>query len=240
MARFPFRRTRFSGSKGLPLRRSKKSKPTTKTLDKRIKRINKRQELRWVDRVDNAMPIVATPVLHLLNGTTKGDNVYATRQADEFYMTSFQIRYEVLTSGNVLANTIVRVVIVYDRQSNGAAATAATIFDETNDTNVVYCPYNRDYQKRYKILYDKTVEINPLAVAATTVASGVVTAMIPASRFIHKKRRIAKTVKCIQTSNTGLIADIEMGAVYLCAFSDQGAGNAPQVVYHSRIYYKDD
>lgn len=199
-----------------------------KNVKKSIKKINDKQELKYKDRAVSYQ-ISAVGNFTLLNdvdiGTTPNDRV-----GDEITVTSLQFRGFLEKTATLQFDTV-RVILLWDRQPNGAPPTASTILDDSIITSLVFAPYHRQYQKRYKILYDKTSQINSF-VYDTTLSENEVR-RYPIS---FKRKKLGRMIKYDGTAAG--IADIQTNSLYLFTMCTSGGGMFFEGGF--RLYFKDD
>lgn len=210
-----------------------KKVPRVSTINKKIKRIQAKEELKFIDTYQSATSIPLAGVLQLLNGVAEGDD-NNNREGREINLTSVQFRGQLLNNPLDITSAVIRMIIFYDLQANGAAPTVATLLDLTTITAAYLAPYHRDYQKRYKIVYDKTMTITPQTV--NTTAGGVTTVVNSIDRTIRKKRRLGRMVKYSGTGAT--ITSIASNSLYVLFLSDNNT-NQPSINMGYRVYYKD-
>lgn len=223
---------RITGNKKVEI--VKKFVPNNSSLNNKIKRIENKEEIKNIDTYQNVVNVTTAGVLTLLNGVAQGTTPI-TRIGNETAATSIQFRAQYIANTAELSGTLVRMIIFWDRQPNGAAPTVATLLDSSVITLPYLAPYHRDYQKRYKIVYDKTMVLNPGVESATTPATGVVTAVIAQERVLKKKLRLGREVKYSGAGAT--VASIQTNSLYVLQISD--AAQNPSVIAGYRFYYKD-
>lgn len=98
-----------------------------------------------------------------LNKTAQGDDDI-NRDGRKITMKSFLFRAVLKTKVTTGVPQSVRVLIVYDKQSNGSALGATDVLE----AGTIYSPLNIDNSKRFVILYDKLVDLG----AGTGLANG--------------------------------------------------------------------
>lgn len=201
-------------------------------IDKRVKRIQSKEEIKFADVYQNGVSIGTTPVLTALNLVASGtdDN---NRIGDSVHATSIQGRYDFISASAALAPTIIRMIVFWDRQPNGFAPTVSNVLDLSTISSSLYAPYHRSYQKRIKIIYDKVIVINP-NIGGTT--SGTTDALVPMAIYKRFKRKLNREVKYNDVSAT--ITTIQTNSLYLLQVSNNNT-NPPLVVAGYRFYYKD-
>lgn len=85
----------------------------------------------------------------LLNAMAQG-TTSATRVGRKVKFTSIQWRWQGSTSASSAGSTPIRMVLVYDKQTNGASAGAALVFA----TDTIDSPMNLNYSDRFIVLAD--------------------------------------------------------------------------------------
>lgn len=221
---------------------SKKKGPTTKTLAKRVKKIeNEYMELKWVDEL-NSNSGVAIPVggwVATLNNFAEGNTVN-TRVGQKVYLTSIQLK--ILWANNVsfLGAQNIRVMLVLDKAHNGNAATfdgvplgngASAILDNSVITLPSLMPRTYETRYRYRVLYDKVHCLNPhWENAGTTAVLGCINRTV---------KNIRLGVVTTYQDATGSIASILKNSLCLFVTSDNAGATGPTVAIGTRIYFKD-
>lgn len=231
---------------------NRRKAPSNKSLNKKIKTIQKRQELKWLDFLFVDVPMVSNPTatnMILLNGSTVGDTPL-THTGARYTMTSIQFKGNI-TYPSVLNNITAvkwRLIIFRDLQANGAAPLATNLLDVTNITHYYIAPYNIDYAKRFRIIYDKRGTINPQIVASTSTTNAVPAIGTTTSTGAMKiKLSFKRALGCIcesglGTGTTGTITDIAKNSIYALLLSDASTASTfyPTLEAGSRIIFKDD
>lgn len=222
-------RSRRSGSK-VAVVSIKKKKPTTANLDKRIRRIVRKQEIKHFDVFDGSEAIpggagLVVPLLVPAQGAGAAQYI-----GNQLTLTSVQMRFELNNNTAALINSSIRVMIVYDKE--GGTPTFTQVLDMDTITSAYLAPYNYDTQKRFKIMYDRSFVLNPQTVNTFTPGTGVTTALNIVGKLVRLKRRLNKIVKLLDNGT------IETGSLHLMAVSDDST-NSPTIAYGSRVYFKD-
>lgn len=123
---------------------------------------------------------------------------------------------------------ILRVLIVYDRQPNGAAPAVTDIL-YANDPSA---PMNLNNSKRFKVLHDwRPDEINPTAGAG-----------ISGPAVQHSFYRKLQLPMEFNTGSTGTIADITTGSIYALTFCTKMDAGAAVTLNHfttARVRFTD-
>jgi len=141
----------------------------------------------------SAPPLTASfSVPQLLNGVTQGSGATA-RLGRKILMKSFQIRYTCsVVDGDDASQH--RIVVVYDKQTNGAAPIATDVFT-VNDFN---SPLNLNNSDRFVVICDEITE---------SVQSSVIN--------ISGKRYVKMNMEVLCGGSGNAVADINSGSVYI-------------------------
>lgn len=178
-------------------------------------------EFKSVDLHADNVSCSTTPGILLLNGMTVGSSI-DQRVGREVTLRSIQFQY-VVRANTAGVDQQVRVALVYDRQTNGAAPAFNDVFDYSNVT----AARKLENRKRFRILYDRTYTLNAIGEPGAQVA-----------RRFYRRLRHPVT---FNSGSTGLVADITTGSFYLLFLSTQAAGtNAALLDYNTRVRYTDN
>jgi len=175
----------------------KKFKPTVKaTFPLYIAPRPLRSEKKFIDtQITYTAWNVSRSYILLINGVSTGTD-YNNRVGRSVMMTSTYHRYFISDSTNI---QMIRVMLVYDKQSNGAAAPGITDILQYADAN---SPMNLNNRDRFVVISDKVVATSP---NGTEIA-------------FRKKYKKLRTVTVY--GGTGAAAtDIISGALYFVAFA---------------------
>jgi len=146
-----------------------------------------------------------TASIVLMNGVATGDD-YTNRDGRKISMTSALLRLY-FESSTTTTEPLVRLMLIYDKQANGAAPTAADIFDATIATNAV-SPNNLNNRDRFVTLADE----------AFIMKQGV---NVAGSFRAHLCRYIKLPRLQTVFSGTGAtVASIATGSIYLVQVSN--------------------
>lgn len=188
-------------------------------------------ELKSYNSTIGAVGLSTTPQYLLLNGIAEGDD-YTNRNGRKYVIT--QVQYDVLFSvdvtsalafQNATSNGYVgRFLIVYDKQTNGAAFTYNQLMDQGGGATR-YNPQghrNMSYSQRFVVLVDEQPVLD---------YSGGLT------QRLKGIRKVALPVQCIGTGSTG--GDIGQGSLYAVYLDNNlsGANNAIIVGTYKLNFY---
>lgn len=195
-------------------------------------------EIKTVDIPITASNFVTTPTAILLNGVATGTN-FVNRIGAKTFMKSIQFKANIL---NNLTTTegVLRMLVVYDKQPNGALATIADVIESRDSANsattsIYSCPKveNRD---RFDIIRDKTWH-SP----SCTNTGGVLTNLsypsnddeMEFSEFIKLKK------KTTYKENTAVIGAISTGSLLMFLLCS-GTTAAWSLSWSSRLRFYDN
>jgi len=178
-------------------------------------------ELKSVDVALAQLATTQASEVRLLNGIARGDEINE-RIGREVTMRSIQVTGTTLATPGTGVDQNHRVLLVYDRQTNAAALTAAQVLAAVN----CYAPRNLENRKRFKILFDRTWHLNASAE--------------PGSQHVFKfYRRLAHPVT-FNAGDAGTVADITTGSLYAISVGSEPAGaTAGSTFLSTRIRYSD-
>lgn len=192
-------------------------------------------ERKWIDINFNSYNISnAAALIVLLNGNIPGFTT-VTHVGRKLVMKSIQLRGEVTMSAPQAGTTYGRVVLVYDKQADGAAPTWASVYSSTNAAGTVdssaLAMRNLDTRDRYVVISDRSFSLGPLVTGATLSY-----ATSPQSFCVDIYKKINMDV-IFNAGTAGTVADINTGSLHLMCFIDTAA---TQVIdFSSRIRFDD-
>jgi len=177
-------------------------------------------EFKAVD-ANGSSVIDSTGALVLLNGLARGDEINE-RNGREVVMKSVQINFGVQCTITTGTDQYARVLLVYDRQSNGAAPAITDILVSNNTTAV----RNLENRRRFKILMDRRYTLNQASEAGSKISDSFY-------------RRLRHPIT-FNSGDAGTVADITTGSLYLVTMGSNAAGaTAGSCLYYSRVRFQD-
>lgn len=136
-------------------------------------------------------------------------------------LTSLLLRWRVTVAPTTTGAACLRCLVVYDKQSNGAAATAAQVLTVDSFTS----PMNLGYNHRFTVISDEYIP--------TIGTAG------PQSVFYTVYRKFRLPVEYNET-NGGTIADILTGGMFAILYQSGGLLVAsPTDTLHTRVRFQD-
>lgn len=191
------------------------------TVDRRVSilksQVKKEQNVGYLETFNSAVSVSnagITPIL--LNGAVRGTD-QTTRLGDEFVMKMLHMKFTLLSSDTT---NIYRVSVVYDKEPRGASPTLTDIFVQTTVTEPVFAYRNPDYLERFQVLYDKRF----YSTTGTSNQLQYNSVNIPLNRKVNAG-----------LGNTGTIADLSYGALWLIAWSDSAGVPHPTLRASTRV-----
>jgi hypothetical protein len=174
-------------------------------------------EIHYNDVAATAAASSSTASFVLLNGISQGDTT-VLRTGSSIKADGIDLAYGVYI-GTVALATQQRIMVVLDKQTNGAIFTIASLLSATT----VYAPAVPEGQKRFAILHDESIMLS--SAGPNNIINKV---RIPLNNHIE-----------YNLGNAGTVADINTGSIYLIFFSNQ-AVNTAAFDYYSRFWFIDN
>jgi len=187
-------------------------------------------ELKAIDITGEGICVSGSTSVDLLNAVATGTD-FTDRVGRKIMMKSIFIRGwlkgQDISNGSPLGN-LCRLILVYDRQSNGAAPSMDAILKTTEAQSQLKLD-NRD---RFTVLVDKAIALGTITNVATQAVAGS-----PTCRAIKIYKRLNLEVQFSGT--TAAIGSIATGALYLISVGSQTTSDGHSFVYTSRIRFVD-
>lgn len=173
-----------------------------------------------------------------LSAVAQGDTENE-RDGRKYTMNSIHIRGAFYLSSNndqsdAQLPAIVRLAVVIDTQTNGAALTASEVFlPATTAAQNVFSFRNLQYSNRFIVLSDKSYTINPVAGAGT----GAVNDFSQVIKQFKLNFMIPPKAKMVDTKATaGNVTSITSNSIHLLAWANQ-ATDVVTLQYNSRLRF---
>ena len=202
-------------------------------------------EIKALDMPYATYTLNATAVITPLNLIRAGSSFF-NRIGRRIEMKSLHFKGLISPLRTVAAGDYVRVMIVYDSQTNGAPPNISDILQDTdqagaNSTNS-YSSINLNNRDRFKVLCDYRIVL-----PSATVTAGVISnpGFIDPTAVSFDLERFIK-LKGLPTyykadSSPAVIGDIATGGLYLVTYGSIGAGSEGfQLVASTRLRYNDN
>lgn len=165
--------------------------------------------------------------VQLLNGVAQGTD-FTDRIGRKIILKSLFFRVNFFPSATTAAptGTTVRLLIVYDCQTNGAAPLVSDILQSGNYDS----PINLNNRDRFKVLYDKFIMMCATAYTAGTLAAGD-----PCPKMLTKYKKMYMEQIFGGTANT--VGSIQTGSIYAMLIAS--ANNTVQADSYFRVRFED-
>lgn len=246
-----FKRKRFTKRRTTALRRKLKTvnRPVYSRTTSAFRRTapailrSSAGEIKCIDIVTTNSPfqLAATPpVITLLNGIQTGSGFF-NRVGAKIEMLNLHIRGFV-TNVTTSLQDFGRIVVVYDRQPNGAIPTVSDILQTRSQTgaatNSGYSEINLDQRDRFQIIRDYEVHL-PACTNTAGVLTNVSYVSMDEKYAVNLFIPLTNMVTHFKSSsNPTTITDINTGALYLFCLDAIGAGNW-SFFWQARLRYND-
>lgn len=189
------------------------------------KGLAKQVEIKWKDTTAQPTLVSGTPSgAYLLNGMTQGDDPEGYRDGDKIKMLSVQGKGLFVSAVDENA-FVVRMLIVYDRQPNGAAITWNDVISGTNVVNGLYT-LSGARRGTFQVLYDRMIRVPAAGSATNGTEVGF--------KFYRRINREAH----YHIGNAGDVTDMNKGSL-IALFCSVGNGNNVVTDIRFRIQYTD-
>lgn len=171
-----------------------------------------------INRTSAAMNTTFTQSF-LTNLSQGGDDT--ERDGNSLRMKSIQIKGFVKQNASA-AQTLVRLLVVHDKQTNQALFTPADLLFDVTPGDAIISARNIDNMKRFHVLWDKVITLDSAASGTKTFS-------------FYKKLNIAIRYD----ENAGDITDLTQSSLNFMQVSDE-ATNTPTITVHIRLRYIDN
>jgi len=172
--------------------------------------------------------VPTTGTINLISGVAAGTDVQQ-RVGRKMTMKSILLRYFInpVSTATAPSGDVVRVMLVYDTQTNGALPLVADILQNVT----VQSPMNLNNRDRFKVLYDHWVSMN-----ANLYTAGALTAGSPGTKFYKTFKSFS--LDTIFSGTAATIGSIATGAIYIVTVG--AANNASNFAGETRIRFIDN
>ncbi len=165
--------------------------------------------------------ISSTPTITQLSNISIGDTTNS-RDGSQCKCLSLQISFW-LAAHNSFSASLMRVLLVKDKQTNQAIYTAGDLLSDITVANSMVSPYNRDNRLRFTVLMDKVFTLS--------------TAGYNRNRVFGRKFRQDQVLR--YDASAGDITDLTQSS-YSIMFISNEPTNTPNITLFSRLNYVDN
>lgn len=211
--------------------RRKRRAPTNRTLNKKIKSIQSKQEVKqhFVTHA-TANVVLNTADIDCINLIAVGDT-NENREGDFATLTSVQWRGRIRPSTSNVVHQAVRHIVFWDFQSNATLLTSlAQLLDDPNSPYSAYL--TQGVTPRFKVIHDKIYDLH--FQTGTTGTVGV----IQTSQKVINKKKVSFNRKV--TWNTAIDATLPYSGALYSAFITDAATNGADCEVRFKVGFKDD
>ncbi len=177
-------------------------------------------EIKNFDTQLTQVTVTDTPVITQLTNIGQGDTTI-TRDGSQIKMIGFELNYFITRSASS-DFTIVRVMVVLDKQTNQAIYTAADLLADVTAQDNVIAPRNLNNKKRFTVLYDRKHSIGSGGAGSIVV-----------------KKYFKKEIMFRYDANTPSIADMTQNSLSMLCVSNE-VTNDPGLTLHARVRFVDN
>lgn len=148
-------------------RKSKPKQPKLRNLERRVRKLEHSEELKYKDIYSTTAPLTTFQFLSM-NLMGQGDDAFNNRIGEEICAKYLNMKLRFIHPVGATSDAI-RCVVFWDTQANGAApdtltsiSPATAVFDNTTVSGgSTLVPYNYRTKNRYKVLYDRVITMIP-------------------------------------------------------------------------------
>lgn len=235
------KRARPSAS-GVTRRPKKKGKVSGRTLPANLRSFG--HETKAVDLLVNNSALNATGTVTALNLMSAGTSFF-NRIGRRVELKNLTFSGQIVPLRTVAAQEYARIVVFYDRQTNGAAPAVGDVLLTVNQsgtaTTTSLSGINLNNRDRFRIFIDERITL-----PSQTVTAGQVTTpgwVDPVKTTFNIKRfvKLDREVTQFKADSTpGVVGDISTGGLFCLTLSDAAAGSEGfQFQFESRLRYND-
>lgn len=228
---------------------SKQNKAIAK-LKQQVKKLAASEEKKWydIDKPSTAIPLAGTvqPLLALnVWGGTDNTARMNEREGQSINLVSYKIKGQVYIDQDFASpdfNNKVRIMLVQMTDDNITQPALTDILEDPTGDRAIYSFLKIKGQRRYKVHYDKTFNLQNVQQTASTTAG--MSATTSTERF-RKEFRIN-----VKIPKKGLKASYAQGSIsgngpvvnglFLVAYSDSGVVSHPAMFYRARMRFLDN
>lgn len=184
--------------------------------------------------------INSTAAVILLNGMVPGSNLQ-NRLGRKIAMKSVRLLGNIIWNGNGAVNyDFFRLMIVYDRQPNGALPALSDILQTVdpagNTSSTVWDHVNLSNRDRFQILRNRMYSVNSHGGSSTFVAGAITDGRWQVDEFV----RLKDLETHFNTGVAGTVADMTTGALLLVLVgATAAANNQADLNWTSRVRFTD-
>jgi len=158
---------------------------------------------------------------------------------------SLMVKLQINPIRTMGTNDYMRIVIVYDRQTNGAAPAVADIIQDTDqagtNTTNIFTDINLNNRDRFQIFMDKRISLPSLTLTAGVITNiGLIDPVSPHFIFTKFIKLGGELTQYKADSAPAVIGDIATGGLFMLVLGNQAAGaEGYSVLGKTRLRFND-
>lgn len=160
-----------------------------------------------------------TPFILQLSNIPQGDTT-STRDGNQLKTMGLELGYSLIVNAT-LPRTIVRIIVVCDKQTNQAIYNIDDLLEDSSAGDNIVSPYNLNNRHRFNIIYDR---VHSLSLAEATVTV---------------KRYLAFSKLIRFDASTSAIADLTQNSISMVQMTNEPT-NVPAITSFLRLRYVDN
>lgn len=226
----PYKRSAEYGLGG-PLKKRKamswKGKTVKKSLAAKVNKLISQQERKNHDVAATIAATGGTAVIQQLSNIPQGDDA-TSRDGRKVSYVSSHMRYSFFRTGAEVTNSLFRVIVFHDLQSNGLTPAASDILTQPSNPR---SPLTLDFKERFRVIHDNYSSYGKGDYNLSPIVNN--RHVIPCEYYASIKDNLAQAefggIGGVPTSNSILILVLIDGAV----------GNTADLTYYHRLRFTD-
>lgn len=180
-------------------------------------------EKKVIDTDPATYNVSTTGTVTLINGVATGSD-FTDRTGRKIMMRSVYLKGFLEPEDGLVNNSLARVMLVYDMQSNGAAPSITDILKSATSL----AQLNMNNRDRFRIVMDKVFPM------------GGLTAAFSQSPTVHALKKFKKCYyETVFSGTTSGIASIATGSLFLVTIGNQAAGTGSTLTASVRVRFND-
>ncbi len=197
-----------------PRRRYKK-----KTLTKKVSQLSKKVGNKERKVLDTQLTSIAlTSALTTTNLTNVVQGITdVLRLGNKITIVGVELSYQVESA---ISNSV-RMMLVQNKQTNGLVLDGSELFEDQSAGDIIISPYNKDFLRKFRVLYDKTHTFS-----------------ITGNAFVIHKKHIKCNIPIRYDANVGDITDLQSNSLSWVSSVDSADASAVSSMF-IRLWFTD-
>lgn len=167
----------------------------------------------------SSLAITTVATIHALTNVAQGDTTNE-RDGNQMKITRNLLRYSVV--GGPADDTLIRVMLVLDKQTNGALYAISDLLQDTSVTDIIISPLNLDNKFRFRVLYDRVHSLSS-----------------EGKNSINVSKMFKMGLRIRFDANDQMITDLTSYSLSFVAVANQ-ATNTPNLTLFNRVRFVDN